>query len=66
MKLVSLLKLRAVMQCVTKGHYIVVHLEFQYMGRHLLTIKQRNQIIHRTIVEFASMSSLLAKLQPFT
>ena len=31
-----------------------------------LTIKRRNQIIQRTIVDFAVMSYLFAKLEPFT
>ena len=47
---------RTVTQRVTKGHEIAVHLQPE---RHrLLTIQQRNQIIHRTIVDFASISYL--------
>ena len=47
---------RTVTQRVTKGHQIVVHLQPE--RRRLLTIQQRNQIIHRTIVDFASISYL--------
>ena len=47
---------RTVTQRVTKGHQIAVHLQLE--RRRLLTIKQRNQIIHRTIVDFTSMSYL--------
>ena len=47
---------RTVTQRVTKGHQIAVHLQPE--RRRLLTIQQRNQIIHRTIVDFASMSYL--------
>ena len=45
---------RTVTQRVTKGHQIAVHLQPE--RRRLLTIQQRNQIIHRTIVDFASIS----------
>ena len=47
---------RTVTQRVTRGHQIAVHLQPE--RRRLLTIQQRNQIIHRTIVDFASISYL--------
>ncbi len=47
---------RTVTQRVTKGHQIAVHLQPE--RRPLLTIQQRNQIIHRTIVDFVSISYL--------
>ena len=49
-------KSRTVTQRVTKGHQIAVHLKPE--RRRLLFIQQRNQIIHRTIVDFASISYL--------
>ncbi len=42
-------KSRTVTQRVTKGHQIAVHLKPE--RRRLLFIQQRNQIIHRTIVD---------------
>ena len=45
-----------VTQRVTKGHQIAVHLQPE--RRRLLTIKQRNQIILKTVVDFASISYL--------
>ena len=47
---------RTVPQRVTKGHQIAVHLQPE--RRRLLTIQQSNQIIHTTIVDFASISYL--------
>ena len=52
----------AVTQRVTKGYQIIVRHEFSSSvdGTPIanLTIKQRNQIIHWTIVDFSSMSYL--------
>ena len=47
------LETRTITKRVTKGHQIVVHMEFSTWD--FLTIKQRNQIILRTIVDFTSM-----------
>ena len=48
--------MKPVRQRVTEGHQIAVHLRPE--RRLLLTIKQRNRKVHRTIVDFASMSYL--------